>query len=668
MSDIERESDRQEDENLDDMAEHVMSCFHVAKQHRDGIGISDAITDSLRRYRGKYDCDEASKFEGIGVFRGVTGMLVRSLNSWLKDAYFSAEDRPWTLMPTPNPELPEFLSEELEILISSKIQEQLAQSGFGNVSSMTRDEITKLRNTASEMAMEYATESTEGMSRLIEDQMTEAKFKNTFQEFLLNLCIFPYAVLKGPVIKMETVPKWKNNRYKFVEEAKYSVENVEPINFYMSPDSKNVQDGEYCIEVCQFTRARLLKSKKLKGFSKEAINLVLAESSRNARRAELAHSDSILEDLDGVDRDETGLNNDQNFTVYVYYGRISGEYLLEYLDKEDKIQDTMEKFGDTISTDYGDIDPYDDYEAQIWVCNGVAIMARLVEPNPIPFRPYYVTSAYKVPGSPYGESLPGIVSDLQDELNTAARSRVYNMGMSSGAVVEVDVSRMPDNQAPAQIFPWMVIPVTSNSMGGNNTAPAVRFNPIPNVSAQLTQVMEEVWEKAHRVSGIPPYMYGDAKGSAPTLGAFSLQYAGATKGVKSIISNIDSDVVEKMVEQFYYYNMYFHDDESIKADAQVKVRGASGLIAQEQRQARPLELLQALGPILAQMQPETALALANETLKQSGYDPASLGAVKGNASAEAQNRMIGVDQPQPDGRSGNAQQLVSDQQIPPPVQ
>ena len=665
MSDIEKESDRQEEKHYDNLADHVMSCFDRAKQHRDGVGITDSITDSLQRYRGKYDCDENAKFQGINIYRGMTGMLVRSLNAWLKDAYFNAEDRPWTLEPTPDPELPEFLQEELDVLIYSKIQEQLQASGFGNVNPITRNEISKLRNTASQMAMDYANESAKGMGRLIEDQLTEAGFKDVFQEFLLNICIFPYAVMKGPVVKMQTNPVWQNNRYKFVEKAAYGIENLEPINFYLSPDAKSVQDGEYTIEISQYTRARLLKAGKLKGFSKEAIKFVLAEAGRNARRAELMQDDGEMEDLDGVDRGDNGLNNDQNFTVYIYHGRISGELLLEYLEKEDKIQDAMEDFEGTVKTDIGDINPYDDYETQLWVVNGTVIMARLTEPNPIPLRPYYITSAYKIPGSPYGESLPGVIADLQDELNTAARSRMYNMGMSSGPVVEVDMSRMPDNEVPDQIHPWSVIPVSSNTMQGNNSAPAVRFTNITNISQGLTAVMEEVWEKAHRVSGIPPYMYGDSRGSAPTLGAFSLQYAGATKGVKSIIANIDTDVIEKMVSQFYYFNMYYHDDESIKADAKVKVRGASGLIAQEQRQARPLELLQALGPILAQMQPETALALANETIKQSGYDPASLGAI--GAEAEAMNRMVGTNQPQVDGRSGNVQQQVEGQQLPPPV-
>jgi len=663
MTDLEKASEEQIEKNLDDLADHVLDAFSRAKQHRDKLGVTDSITDSLRRFRGKYDSEDAAKFAGIGIYRGLTGMLVRSAYSWLKDAYFNAQDRPWTIQPTPEPELPESLQNELNMIIEAKLNEQL--NGDGIVSSQTQGMIKQLRNTASAMAMDFAMESSKGMSNLIEDQLTEAGFHNILSEFLLHVAIFPYAVIKGPVIRMETVPVWKKGSYKFVEKPKYCVDIVNPINFYPSPDSSTTQDGEFIIEVMELSRANLNSSKKLKHFSKDAIDLVLREASLHNRTSDLGVDDSEMEDLDGVERGSTEAAS--NFTVYAYTGRIAGEELIEYAEMEDKLDYTVETFGETVSTDWGVIDPYTDYESEIWVVNGVTIMARLLKPTPVPYRPYYVTSCYKIPSSLFGESIPLVIADLQDEVNTAARSRMFNMGMSSGPIVEADVSRFQDNEVPTNITPWMVIPVTTNSAQANNSAPAVRLTNIPNVSQNLTAVMEEAWMKAHHIAGIPPYMYGDNQGSATTLGAFSLQYAGATKGIKTIIANIDIDIIEKLVEQFYYYNMVFHDDDSIKADAKVKVRGAAGLIAQEQRQARPLELLQALGPILAQMQPETALALANETLMQSGYDPAKLGSLSSSAQAEASNRMVGSQQPQPDGRSGNVQQQIAQQQIPAPT-
>ena len=116
--------ERQEEEHLDDLAGYVMECFDRAKRHRDSIGMTEAIQDCLRRARGKYTYEEKCKFEHIGVYRGLTGMITRSAFSWLKDAYFNAQDKPWTLEPTPEPELPETLEAELEEAIQVEIASQ----------------------------------------------------------------------------------------------------------------------------------------------------------------------------------------------------------------------------------------------------------------------------------------------------------------------------------------------------------------------------------------------------------------------------------------------------------------------------------------------------------------------------------------------------------------
>ena len=664
--DLLKASERQEDDHLEDLAEYVMECFDRSKRHRDSIGMTETLQGCLRRFRGKYTTEELEKFGGISNYRGLTGMLVRSAFSWLKDAYFNAQDKPWTLEPTPEPELPESMQSELNDAINSQLTIAFSESGqVGMLSSQKRDLLQMLRNTASQMALDFAMESSKGMSKVIEDQLLEANFRDVLSEHLLDICIYPYAVLKGPVVRRKMIPVWKNNKYSFKVEPRYYIDRVDPKNFYPSPDSTNTQDGEFLIELMSLSRARLNEAKKMKDFYEDAINLVIDEADHQySRQAQLQVTDNVDTNLDGVARNNTALKGSM-YDVYEFNGRIPGETLLEFLEMHDRIDDARDDFGSEVQTAWGSIDPYEDYESTVWVCNGVVIFARLNSAKPIPYRGYYVTSAYKIPGSIYGECIPLVIADLQDELNVAARSRVYNMGMSAGPIAEADTSRFADNDAPERIEPWTVYPVTTNTAQNNNSAPAIRFQSIPNVSNELTAVMEETWEKAHRISGIPPYMYGDGQGAAPTLGAFSLQYAGATKGIKTIISNIDNDIVEKLIQQMYYYNMYYHEDDAIKADARVNVRGAAGLIAQEQRQARPLELLQALGPILAQMQPETALALANETLSESGYDPSKLGGKIGNADKEASNRLIGnSNPPQPDGRSGNVEQQLAGGQIP----
>lgn len=662
MNDLEQEVEDQETENLDDLAQHVMDCFRRAKRHRDSIGMTETVKDCLRRYRGKYTEAEKAKFDGIEIFRGLTGMLVRSAYSWLKDAYFNAQDKPWTLDPTPNPELPETLKIDLNLAIERQLAKVIAQDGMSSSGQLDRKLIDKLYNTASKLAYAYSEESVKGMSRVIEDQLLECEFRDILHELILDVCIYPYAVIKGPVIRNKVIPKWEGDKYTFKKEQRYYIDRIDPANFYPSPDSKNTQDGEFIVEIIPMSKARLNEAKGMKGFSKEAINLVFSEAQyRIDRQAELMADDSDFTHLDGVGRSTEALQGSM-FDVYEYHGRISGSVLLTYADLEDEADEAMENGDDGVKTEnWGTIHPFEDYECVIWVCNGVTIMSRLNKTPPVPHRPYFVTSCFKLPHSIYGESIPMIIADLQDELNIAARSRMYNTGMSAGPIVEVDKSRFPDNDHPESISPWSVYPVATDTSRNNNSAPAVRFNTIPNVGNSLTAIMEETWEKAHRISGIPPYMYGDNRGSAQTLGAFSLQYAGATKGIKTIISNIDTDIVEKLIQQFYYYNMVYHDDDAIKSDARINVRGSAGLIAQEQRQARPLELLQALGPLLDS---DSARALANKTLLESGYDPATLGAANSNAAQEAQSRLVDVNQPMPDGRSGDVSQQIQESSVP----
>ncbi len=668
MSKLLDAEEEQIEEHLDDLADHVMKCFDRAKRHRDDIGLTETLIDCLRRYRGKYDSEDICKFEGIQIYRGMTGMICRSAYNWLKDAYFNAQDRPWTLDPTPIPELPEEMREQLMEAINNQLQNQLSAGQLSSINSNERKRvIDTLKNTASKMAFEASAQSVKAMEKTIEDQLIEADWRDVLSEFLLDVIIYPYAILKGPVVKYKEIPVWNKNKYVFKKEPRYYVERIDPNNFYPSPDSTDCENGEYVVELMRMSRASLKNAAKLKGFDEDAINLTIEEQGHQYNRnMSIAVDDGEREDLDGVAR--TGNKTDGNmFDVYEYNGRISGDRIIDFIDEDGELDDALENF-DTVETPWGEIDPYEDYECTIRVCNGNVIMARLNEKKPVPHRGYYSTGCFKVPGAFAHECIPMVLADLQDELNAAARSRMYNMGMSAGPIAEVDVSRFPDQEAPENIEPWSVYPVQSNTIQGNNAKPAITFTNVPNNANALTAVMEEVWDKGHRISGIPPYMYGDDRGSAQTLGAFSLQYAGATKGIKTIISNIDNDIIEKFIKQMYFFNMVYNDDDGIKSDATINVRGAAGLIAQEQRQARPLELLQALGPVLAQLQPETALALANETLSESGYDPQSLGASTGDAQSEAAARRVGVQQPQVDNRSSQAVNAAQGANVPaPPV-
>ena len=65
----------------------------------------------------------------------------------------------------------------------------------------------------------------------------------------------------------------------------------------------------------------------------------------------------------------------------------------------------------------------------------------------------------------------------------------------------------------------------------------------------------------------------------------------AAKGIRSIIFNIDKDIVEPVLYAQFVHNMLYHDDNSVKGDIEIKPRGAAALIVKEQMQLRRGEFL-----------------------------------------------------------------------------
>lgn len=67
----------------------------------------------------------------------------------------------------------------------------------------------------------------------------------------------------------------------------------------------------------------------------------------------------------------------------------------------------------------------------------------------------------------------------------------------------------------------------------------------------------------------------------------------ANKGLKGVVSNIDTDVLSPMLNKLFDYNMLMSDDQTIKGDANIVARGAVALMQMESLQLRRNEFLQA---------------------------------------------------------------------------
>lgn len=650
---IDKAREEQEDYLFDGLSQHILACFNRAKEHRQTHGIDEQIAYSLMAYKSEYSTDEQAKFDGIAVYRGVTGMLCRTAESWLEDAYAMVEDKPWTLEPTPEPELPEMMRQALDAAIQQRYQQLLASGALEQMTPEDQYDVARsLQQEANRMAQEESAKAIVGMDKKIQDQLLEGDWRTEFSKFRHDVMIYPTAVVKYGAYRKVRRAKWNGDDMEVVEDVIRVVERVAAADIFPSPDSTTTQDGEYLIERMRMSRSALIKCIDLPFFFREALRLVLYDfptgtTDDNAEGSRMAW-------LEAVDPDD-----ENTYYVYDFHGRVSGETILDFYDAEGE-SDIAKRDDGTVETPIGEIDPFATYEINAWLCGGKVIRL-LMSPDPLDQRPYASTSYCKVPGSFWGLSIPLLLRSLQYELNVAARSRAFNMAIASGPLVEIDVDRLPTDDKPEQLEPWRIF--YTNSAVGQGSAPAVRFNQANSNSAELTAVMEEAWQKSHDIVGMPPYTYGVNDGAARTLGAFSMQYNSATKGIKRVIGNIDRDVLEPLVTSYYYYNMFNDEDPSIKADAQVVARGTVGLLRKEAKEARPIETLAQLGPFLEQY-PQAMDFLLREFITERGYDPQALGMTPGllegglgpssnNPAGSAQLKQVPTD-----GRSAPAQAAI----------
>jgi hypothetical protein len=146
---------------------------------------------------------------------------------------------------------------------------------------------------------------------------------------------------------------------------------------------------------------------------------------------------------------------------------------------------------------------------------------------------------------------------------------------------------------PANLSPWFIWQVQDASYGASS--PAVEFyQPNPMIDGLLT-VMEKFYQFADDFSMIPRYMAGNERlqGAARTASGLSMLMNAANKGLKGIVSNVDSYVLKPLLEKLYTHNMLYDPDETLKGDSQIVARGAISLMQQESLQLRRNEFLTA---------------------------------------------------------------------------
>jgi len=565
------------------IAGHIREQFYDFRSQRETRGISVRLVEALRVYRGEYSDSklaEIRKFGGSQVYSRLSALKCRGATAMLRDIYLAGE-RPWFVEPTPDPTLPEDITKSVMDLVNVETQKMQA-AGQPIDQAQVQGRVKQLTQSAEKAALKQAHEDAKDATVYLDDMLVEGGFYDSLTAFLHDLAIFPYAFMKGPVVKMATDVKWENGEAVVKDLPKMYWTSPSPFDIYWQSGAPNFHDCDI-IEHLRLTRADLNNLIGVPGYNEQNIRDALTEFGNGGLSDWLDYTDTERAHMEG--REDPHINISNLIDTLEFHGKIQGSMLLDYGFTSQEIPDKEV-----------------DYFCTAWIVGSHVIKVQ-IDPNPRKNHPYYKTSFEKIPGAIIGFGIPEILDDIQEVANASLRSLVNNLSIASGPQVIVNDDRIDPAQDTDDLYPWKRWHTLNDPMG--SAEPAVNFFQPQSNSQELLSVYNQMTLIADEISAIPRYMTGSATGQAGagrTASGLNMLMQNAGKVLQSVAANIDSDIFSPLLQRLYDTVLLTDSSKKLQGDEQIRVRGVVFANQRETERSRMLEFLQLTGnPIDSQI-------------------------------------------------------------------
>lgn len=556
------------------LAGHIKKFWSSALKSK--LDIEQKMLEALYARRGEYTSAKKSQImeqKQPLIYMMVASSKMRQIDALLRDILIgTGTEKPWTIHPTPNPELPQDQIQALVQGLQQEIQQAMAMGIFPGMDEV-RQRLRDARDQLDAKVREEARVKAERMENKMEDQLVEGNMLQALDQFISDLSTFKTAFLKGPVVRKKPQMNWGPNGELVVsDELVLEWERVDPFMMYPAPWARTINEGPL-IEKHKLTREDLNALIGVDGYSEPAIRKVLDEYGSSGLHEWLAidSQKAIAEGKTQV----AAATNTELIDALQYWGSASGKHLLEWGMTKEQVPD-----------------PNKEYQIEAWLIGPYVIKA-VLNADPLARRPYYAFSFQPVPGSVWGNSPYDLMHDCQDMCNAAARSLAANLGIASGPQVAIISDRLPPGEDVTDMYPWKIWQFTTDPMG--STAEPIKFFQPESNAQQLMTVYEKFSMLADEYTGIPRYMSGFMEGSGGagrTASGMSMMIGNASKIIKQVLGGIDVHVFTPLLERLYYYNMRYGDDPELKGDVKVVARGALSLQTKDAAQHARAQFLQ----------------------------------------------------------------------------
>lgn len=515
----------------------------------------------IRQYRGKYDPDvERSIGNRSKAFVRKTRVKVKTVDSRVADLLFPAgSEKNWSCDPTPKPSIAEDSRRQ--------IAAQLAQASGGQPPS---------QQALDEAVLAVARESAKRMTKTIEDQLIEARYKDACVKAVHSGNLYGTGVLKGPLVERKVrtrfrhvvktvmgaggqptqVQAWEQYNESYVVPF---VDYVPLWRFYPDMAATTLDQCRYVYERHSMAKHEVLALTKRKSFdAQKIVDYVKAnpDGSVVAR-----YYDNELKSIG--EREATQASAFGQYEVLERWGWIDGQHLKD------------------AGVDVPEARIHETFFSNVWMLPGGCVIKAAIQPINGVTWPYHMYYFDKDETSIFGEGLASIMRDDQEMLNAAVRLMIDNAAISSGPQLEIAVGLLSAMENVDEIVPWKVWKRNRESPGQR----AIHVVDLPSRVNELSAMAQMFEANADEVTAIPRYMTGEnaTTGAAGTAAGMSMLMAAANIVIKDLITSWDEGVTRPFIQAMYSWNMQFNQDNSIKGDYDVKARGTASLVAKEVR-------------------------------------------------------------------------------------
>lgn len=503
------------------------------------------------------------------VFVELTRPYVDAASARVSDMLLPTDDRNWALEPTPVPDLIKQLDDKTPIAgqggqpaMVLDAEAQPPQPGMPVAQPAMRpmtaaDEARKV--------LEEAKASCEKAQKRIDDWLTECDYLDAGRDIIDDAARIGVGILKGPMpkkIRKKAIVRALQGIGLVIQESMNPVSGrISPWNFYPDPNcGEDIQRGKYVFERDDITGRELADLKGLPGYLDYAIDEAMEEGPVN----------TVIQG--GRQKTTTDNRNDAElYQIWYFHGYLSADDL------------------DTLGATHGGDGKQ--YPVICTMVNDKIIKAALTALDSGEF-PYDVFVWQKRAGHWAGRGVARQMRTEQDGVNAAVRAMMDNAGLSSGAQVIINRSKIVPANGKWALEPRKVW-WTRQDEDIQNVRDAILFVNMPSVQQELMAIIEFWKHAAEDATGLPMLLQGQLGQSPDTVGGMTLLNNNATTVLRRIAKNYDSRITDRHLSRYYEWLLLHGPDDTEKGDFQIKARGSSALLERDAQSQFLMQLLNA---------------------------------------------------------------------------